>query len=177
VLQPLLLELVNQHDKIGQFGGRTEKATSTTNTVKIRVFTKELASLEYEAAVHSIKKRNAMHAGNSIQIGNDENAYWDIILKGVKVLDPATLPKEAPKGPLDGINAAEKTATHNFIKRAGFGISLENQRQCRGFWKTLFDIRKASVNIITYYQTAEFNQYYKAYLRRLEISLVDTIVS
>jgi hypothetical protein len=71
VVTSVLLELVNQHDKIGQFGGRTEKVTSTTNTAKIRAFTKALAGLEYEAAVYSIKKRNAIHAGNSIQIGSD----------------------------------------------------------------------------------------------------------
>jgi hypothetical protein len=177
VVTSVLLELVNQHDKIGQFGGRTEKVTSTTNTAKIRAFTKELAGLEYEAAVYSIKKRNAMHAGNGIQIGSDENAYWEIILKGVQVLDPATLPKGSPKGPLDGFSAAEKIATYNFMKRAGFGISPENQRQCRGFWKTLFDIRKAGVEMITCYRTAEFNQYCKTYLRRSDISLVDTIVS
>jgi hypothetical protein len=177
VTTSVLLELVNQHDKIGQFGGRTEKVTSTTNTAKMRAFTKELASLEYEAAVHSIEKRNAMHAANGIQIGSDENAYWEIILKGVKVLDPATLPKGAPKGPVDGFSAAEKVATENFMKSASFGTSPENQRQCRGLWKTLFDIRKAGVEMITCYRTAEFNQYCKTYSRRSDISLVDTIVS
>jgi hypothetical protein len=111
----VLLELVNQYNKIGQFEGRTEKVTST----------KELASLEHEAAVYSIRKRNAMHAGNGIQAGSDENAYWEIILKGIKVLDPATLPKGAPKGPLNGLSAAEKIATHNFMKRADFGMSPE----------------------------------------------------
>ncbi|KAF8846625.1 hypothetical protein BDZ45DRAFT_786549 [Acephala macrosclerotiorum] len=128
VVTSVLLELVNQHDKIGQFSGRTDTVTSTTNTAKIRAFTKELARLEYEAAVYSIKKRNAMHASNGIQIGSDENAYWEIILKGVQVLDFATLPKGSPKGPLDGFSAAEKIATYNFMKHAGFGISPENQR-------------------------------------------------
>jgi hypothetical protein len=75
VVTSVLLELVNQHDKIGQFGGRTETVMSTTNTAKIRTFTKELTSLEYKAAVYSIKKRNAIHTGNSVQIGSDENAY------------------------------------------------------------------------------------------------------
>ncbi|KAH6700678.1 hypothetical protein BKA61DRAFT_620970 [Leptodontidium sp. MPI-SDFR-AT-0119] len=177
VAASVLLECVNRHYKIGPFGGRTDKVTSTTNMAKIRAFTKELASLEYEAAVHSIAKRNAMHAANGIQIGSDENAYWEIILKGVKVLDPATLPKGAPKGPLDGFSAAEKAATENFMKSASFGTSPENQRQCRGLWKTLFDIRKAGVEMITCYRTAEFNQYCKTYSRRSDISLVDTIVS
>jgi hypothetical protein len=71
----VLLKVVNQHNKIGQFGGRTEKVTSTTNTAKMRAFTSELASLEYQAAVHSIAKRNTMHAGNGIQISSDKNAY------------------------------------------------------------------------------------------------------
>merc|ERR1711900_44125 len=97
VATSVLLECVNQHYRIGQFGGRTDKIPSTTNMAKIRAVTKELASLEYEAAARPIGKRNAMHAANGIQIGCDENAYWEIILKGVKALDPATLPKGAPK--------------------------------------------------------------------------------
>jgi hypothetical protein len=40
--------------------------TNTTNIAKIRIFTKELAGLEYKAIVYSIKKRNAIYAGNSI---------------------------------------------------------------------------------------------------------------
>jgi hypothetical protein len=68
----VLLECANQCHKIGTFGGRTEKATSTTNTAKIRAFTKELASLEYDAAVHSVATRNAIHVGNGLQIGNDK---------------------------------------------------------------------------------------------------------
>mgnify|MGYP003639824288 CR=1 FL=1 len=163
VATSVLLECVNQHYRIGQFGGRTDKIPSTTNMAKIRAVTKELASLEYEAAARPIGKRNAMHAANGIQIGCDENAYWEIILKGVKALDPATLPKGAPKGPLDGFSAAEKVATENFMKSAGFGTSPENQRQCRGLWKILFDIRKAGVEMITCYRTAEFIQYCKMY--------------
>jgi hypothetical protein len=67
-----------------------------------------------------------MYAGNGIQIGNNENAYWEVILKGVKALDPATLPKGAPKGPLNSFSAAKKIATYNFMKYASFGISPEN---------------------------------------------------
>lgn len=179
VVTSVLLELVNRHDRIGQFGNRTERemVTSTTSSTKIRAFTKQLASLEYEAAVHAISKRNARHAANGIQIDSDENAYWEIILKGVKILDPATLPKESYKGPLGCFSAAEKVATENFMKRAGFGTSPENQRQCRCFWKALFDIRRAGVEMITCYRTAEFTQYCKTYPRRSDISLVDTIVS
>lgn len=134
VATSVLLELVNRHDKIGHFGNRTGTATTTTNTAKIRTFTKELASLDYEAAVRSIGERKAMHVGNRIQIDNDENAYWEIILKDVKVPDPATSREATSKGPLDGFSAAEKVATLNFMKRANFkGKSPENQRQCRCF--------------------------------------------
>ncbi|KAH6717483.1 hypothetical protein BKA61DRAFT_719574 [Leptodontidium sp. MPI-SDFR-AT-0119] len=112
VATSVLLELVNRHDRIGQFGNRTKE--------------KILVSLEYEAAVHSISKRNAKYAANSMQIDSDENAYWEIILKGVKSVDPATLPKGSSKGPLDGISAAEKAATKNFMITAGLGTSPEN---------------------------------------------------
>jgi hypothetical protein len=91
-----------------------------------------------------------------MQIDSDENAYWEIILKGVKFVDPATLPKGLSKRPLDGISAVEKVATKNFMTSAGLKTSPENQWQCRGFWKALSDIRKAGVEIITYYQTNEF---------------------
>lgn len=177
VATSVLLELVNRHDKIGTSGNRTEMLTTTTNTAKIRKFTKELASMEYEAALHSIKERKAQYEGNGIQIGNNENAYWGIILKGVKFVDPATLPKGSAKGPLDGFSAAEKAATLDFMTKGGFGIGKGNQLLLRHFWKTLFDIRKAGVEMITCYRTTEFDEYCKTYPRRSDISLVDTIVS
>jgi len=126
----MLLELVNRHDRIRQFGNLTEEkiVQSTTSPAKIRAFTNQLTSLEYEAAVHSISKRNAKHAANNIQIDSDENAYWEIILKGVKFVDPATLPKGSSKGPLNDISAVEKVATKNFMIRAGLKTSPENQR-------------------------------------------------
>jgi hypothetical protein len=36
------------------------------------------------------------------------------------------LPKGLPKGPLNGFSVAKKIVTYNFIKHAGFRISLEN---------------------------------------------------
>jgi hypothetical protein len=87
--------------------------------------------------------------GNDLQSNSDENIYWEIILKGAKLLDPATLP--VAKGPWDGFSMAKKTATYDFMNRGGFGTCLENQRQCRGLWKTFFDIRRAGVEMITCY--------------------------
>jgi hypothetical protein len=179
VTTSMLLELVNRHNRIGQFGNRTKEkiVQSTTNPAKIRAFTNQLASLEYKATVHSISKRNAKHVANSMQINSNENAYWEIILKGVKSVNPATLPKGLSKGPLNSISAAEKVATKNFMISAGLGTSPENQRQRRGFWKALFDIRKAGIEIITCYRTNEFTEYCKTYPRRLDISLVNTTIS
>lgn len=64
--------------------------------------------------------------------------YWKIIKKGADLLDPKDLPTS--KGPLDEFTLAEKVATERFMREVGYGISLANQRQCRLFWKRLFDI-------------------------------------
>ena len=64
-----------------------------------------------------------------------------------------------------------------FMNRGGLVTCLENQQQCRGLWKTLFNIRRAGVEMIACYRTAEFNKYCKTYLKRSDISLIDTIVS
>jgi hypothetical protein len=67
-------------------------------------------------------------------------------LKCARLLDHANL--SPTKGPYDGFGMAEKVATHNFIEKAGLGTSPSNQRQYRCFWKSLFDIRKAGVEIV-----------------------------
>ncbi len=177
VATSVLLELVNRHDRIGRFGNLTEEKMATTNPSKIRSFTNQLARLEYEAAVYSISKRNAKYTANRIQFDSDESAYWDIILKGVKFVDPATLLEGSSKGPLDGISAAEKAAAKTFMISAGLGTSPENQRLYRNFWKALSDMRRAGVEMITCYRTPEFTEYCKTYPKRSDISLVDTIVS
>lgn len=59
-----------------------------------------------------------------------------------------------------------------FMIRASFGSRAGNQRDCLGFWKDLFDIWKADVEIMTCYRVAEFTQYCKTYPRRSDISLV-----
>jgi len=175
VVTSVLLYCANQHHKIGKFGRQYADTRSTTDIAKIRALTKQVAGLDYEAAARSIAKRKAVHVGDGLQNDNDENVYWEVILKGAKLLDPATLP--AAKGPYDGFSVAEKIATYNFSEIAGLGTSSESQRQYRGFWKVLFDIRKAGVEKITCYRTAEFDNYCKTYPKRSDISLVDTIVS
>ncbi|KAH8751818.1 hypothetical protein BGZ57DRAFT_913151 [Hyaloscypha finlandica] len=175
IMSSVLLHCASQHHRIGKFGGQSVNSTGTTSIAEVRAITKQVAGLEYEAAVRSVAKRNALQVGNDLQSNSDENIYWEIILKGAKLLDPATLP--VAKGPWDGFSMAEKTATYDFMNSGGFGTCLENQRQCRGLWKTLFDIRRVGVEMITCYRTAEFNKYCKTYPKRSDISLIDTIVS
>jgi hypothetical protein len=160
---------------IGKFGHQNIKIESTTHPANIRSYTNQIADMDYEAASRAIAKRNALFAAESIQISNNENIHWEIILKGVAQLDLASLP--ADKGPGDDFSVAEKVATYLFMDKAGLGTSASNQRQCRWFWKALFDFRKRGVEMITSYRTPEFNRYCREYPRGAEPSLVDTVES
>src|SRR5207248_64285 len=83
------------------------------------------------------------------------------IEKGADLLDPKNLP--TPKGPLDEFTMAEKVATERFMRDAGYGLSLANQRQCRLFWKRLCEMRKMGVDKILLYRTKEFDRFCKTY--------------
>ena len=131
--------------------------------------------MDYEAASRAVARRHGIFATKSIQANNNENIYWQIILKRAAQLDHASLP--AAKGPCDDFSVAEKVATYNFMDRVGLGTSASNQRQCRWFWKALYDFRERGVRMITSYRTAEFNRYCREYPRGRSPSLADTIVS
>jgi hypothetical protein len=171
----VLLHCAQQHYRIGTFGFQKVHAASTTDAHMIRTYKNHIADMVYEAASRFIAKRNALFAGDGIQVNNDENIYWEVILKGAAQLDPASLPPA--KGPSDDFIVAEKVATYNFMDKAGLGTSASNQRHCRWLWKSLSDFRMRGVEMITCYRTAEFNRYCKEYPRGVEPSLVDTIVS
>lgn len=100
-------------------------------------------------------------------------AYWEIIKKGADLLDPKSLP--APKGPLDEFTMAEKVATERFMREAGYGLSLANQRQCRLFWKRLSEMRKTGVDQILLYRTKEFDRFCKSYSSEHGESLVHMV--
>ena len=59
--------------------------------------------------VRIVRRDNALLAGKDMQGRYNETIYWDIISKGARLLDPATLP--TTKGPLDDFTMAEKIAT------------------------------------------------------------------
>lgn len=61
------------------------------------------------------------------------------------------------------------------MEDAGYGLGAENQRQCRIFWKNLFEMREAGIDKVLYYRTKAFDSYCKAYPKTSEISLVDAI--
>ncbi|KAJ5309214.1 hypothetical protein N7508_004593, partial [Penicillium antarcticum] len=69
---------------------------------------------------------------------------------------------------------AEKVATERFMREAGYRISLANQRQCRLFWKRLFDIRNAGVDKILLYRTKEFDRFCRSYSLEAGSSLIET---
>jgi hypothetical protein len=87
--------------------------------------------------------------------------YWEILKEGAELLDPKTL--LTSKGPLDEFTMAEKIATESFIREAGYGLSLANQRHCRLFWKRLFEMRKVGVRKLLLYRIKEFGCFCKNY--------------
>lgn len=169
----VLIECVKINSAIGKYGRRTKTIYSTTETHRIRHYVDEIAQLEYKEAVRVVQRDNAFTAGTEMQSRYNEAVYWEIILKGAKLIDPTTLPRA--KGPADGFTMAEKIATKKFMEEARYGISAENQRQCRNFWKGLFEMRKAGVDKILFYRTKEFDSYCKGYPKNSEASLVDTV--
>ena len=108
----------------------------TTKVEAIQSFVDDIVKLQYPDAVQLIKQENAFSASKSVQSRFNETVYWEIIKKGAELLDPKDLPTS--KGPLDEFTMAEKIATERFMREAGYGLSLANQRQCRLFWKRLF---------------------------------------
>jgi hypothetical protein len=66
ILPSVLWQCATQHHKIGKFGHQTMDRTITTDIAKIRAITQELARLDYETAVGSIARRNALHAGHGM---------------------------------------------------------------------------------------------------------------
>jgi hypothetical protein len=109
----------------------------------MRLYADDIAQHEYKEAVRIVRRDNALLAGKDMQGRYNETIYWDIISKGAKLIDPATLP--TPKGPLDDFTMAEKVATKVFMEEAGFGTGIENQRRYRNLWKKLSDLSLSSV--------------------------------
>jgi hypothetical protein len=175
IMPSVLLHCARQHYMIGKFGQMNMTMDGTTDPRNVRSYTNQIAAKPYEAAIKDIAQRNVFFTAESIQTTNNENIYWQIILKGAAQLDPAGLP--TAKGPSDDFSKAEKVATYNFMDRAGLGTSASNQRQCRWFWKALFDFRERGVEMITCYRTPEFNKYCREYSRGRMPSLADTVVS
>ncbi|KAI1778944.1 hypothetical protein F4818DRAFT_234762 [Hypoxylon cercidicola] len=175
IMPSILFHCIQQNYMIGNFSHRDWTPESTTDPLNIRSYTNKIARMDYDAASKAVVRRNGIFAAEGIQSNNNENIYWQIILKGAAQLDPASLP--SAKGPTDDFSAAEKSATYDFMVRAGLGTSASNQRQCRWFWKAFYDFRERDVRMITCYRTPEFNRYCRDYPRGRSPSLADTIVS
>jgi hypothetical protein len=161
ILENILINCVRLNDRLGRCGQRSAQTTVTTRVKTIQSFVDEIIQLDYSDAIQTIKQENAFSASKNIQTRYNETAYWEIIQKGAGLLDPKSLP--TPKGPLDEFTMAEKVATERFMRDAGYGLSLANQRQCRLFWKRLCEMRKMGVDKILLYRTKEFDRFCKTY--------------
>jgi hypothetical protein len=160
ILENILINCVRLNDRLGRYGQRSAQTTVTTRVKTIQSFVDEIIQLDYSDAIQAIKQENAFSASKNIQTRYNETAYWEIIEKAAELLDPKSLP--SPKGPLDEFTMAEKVATERFMRDAGYGLSLANQRQCRLFWKRLCEMRKMGVDKILLYRTKEFDRFCKS---------------
>ncbi|KAL7649271.1 hypothetical protein ACMYSQ_012260 [Aspergillus niger] len=173
ILENILISCVRLNDRLGRYGQRSAQTTVTTRVKTIQSFVDEIIQLDYSDAIQAIKQENAFSASKSIQTRYNETAYWEIIEKGADLLDLESLP--TPKGPLDEFTMAEKVATERFMREAGYGLSLANQRQCRLFWKRLCEMRRMGVDKILLYRTKEFDRFCKTYPSEDGASLVQMV--
>ncbi|OKP09344.1 hypothetical protein PENSUB_5316, partial [Penicillium subrubescens] len=173
-MSSILFECVKVNFTIGLYGHRTSRIPTTTKPDNIRKYVDEVSELDYEKAIHVIRRDNALATGKGLQNRFNETIFWKIILKCAALIDHTKLP--TAKGPADGFTMAEKAATKKFMEDAGYGLGAENQRQCRFFWENLFKMREAGINKVLYYRTKEFDSYCKGYSKMSEISLVDEVM-
>ncbi|KAJ6105284.1 hypothetical protein N7523_010094 [Penicillium sp. IBT 18751x] len=170
----ILFECFTVNSAIARYGHRTTMAPARTDPDKIRKYVDEIAEYDYEQAVGIIQRDNALAVGKGLQNRYNETIFWKVILKGAALIDHTKLP--SAKGPADGFTVAEKAATKKFMEDAGYGLSAQNQRHCRIFWKNLFKMREVGIEKSLYYRTKEFDSYCKGYPKTSEICLVDAIL-
>ncbi|KAJ5709036.1 hypothetical protein N7493_010370, partial [Penicillium malachiteum] len=175
VMSSILYECARVNFAIAPYGLRMSDIPTTTKPDQIRKYVDDIAKCDYEKAIHIIRKDNALATGKGLQNRCNETIYWNIILKGAALIDHTKLP--TAKGPADGFTMAEKAATKKFMEDAGYGLGAENQRQCRIFWKNLFEMRQTGIDKVLYYRTKEFDSYCRGYLRILAIPLLDIIIN
>lgn len=173
-MSSILFECARVNFTIALYGHRTSGAPTTTKPDKIQKYVDEISEYDYEKAIDVIRRDNALATGKGLQNRYNETVFWKIILKGAALLDHTKLPPA--KGPADGFTMAEKAATKKFMEDTRYGLGSENQRQCRIFWKNLFQIREAGIDKVLYYRTKEFDSYCKGYPKTSEISLVDAMM-
>ncbi|KAI2734227.1 hypothetical protein DTO013E5_10104 [Penicillium roqueforti] len=173
IVENILVNCIKLNDPLGRYGYRSKQANITTKVEEIQSFVDGIVELQYPDAVQLIKQEIAFSASKTIQSRFNETVYWGIIMKGAKLLDAKYLP--TPKGPLDEFTMAEKVATERFMREAGYGLSLANQRQCRLFWKRLFEMRNAGIHKILLYRTREFDRFCKSHSSEAGATLVEMV--
>ncbi|KAJ5366154.1 hypothetical protein N7541_000095 [Penicillium brevicompactum] len=173
IVENILVNCIKLNDPLRRYGYRSKQANITTKVEEIQSFVDGIVELQYPDAVQFIKQEIAFSASKTIQSRFNETVYWGIIMTGAKLLDAKDLP--TPKGPLDEFTMAEKVATERFMREAGYGLSLANQRQCRLFWKRLFEMRNAGIHKILLYRTREFDRLCKSHSSEAGATLVEMV--
>ncbi|KAJ5603359.1 hypothetical protein N7537_006315 [Penicillium hordei] len=137
-IEAILTNCVKLNYALTKYGRQRKIVTITTKIEDIRSYVDKITQLKYADAMYAVKKDNALFASKAMQARYNETAYWDIIFKGVKLLDPAKLPTSM--GRLDDFARAKKHATRTFMEEAGYGTSYANQQRCRRLWRNMFEI-------------------------------------
>ncbi|GKZ75173.1 hypothetical protein AnigIFM50267_002907 [Aspergillus niger] len=173
IIEMILMNCVKLNYALAKYGRQRKNVTITTKIEDIRSYVDQITQLRYADAIYAVKKDNALFASKAMQSRYNETAYWDIIMKGAKLLDPAKLP--TAMGRLDDFTTVEKHATKTFMEEAGYGTSYANQRRCRRLWRRLFEMRNAGVDRILLYRTKEFDSFCIEYPNDTEPSLVERV--
>ncbi|ELR10082.1 hypothetical protein GMDG_04482 [Pseudogymnoascus destructans 20631-21] len=177
IMTSVLLTTAKVRIQAGKFGFKSVNLTTTTNTVKIREYTK-LMELPFKDATDMIAKSGAGSVGIGLQKTWEEACYWEIIEKYAATLGPMSI----STGPHDGLTSQEKVAAFEFIQLTGNGTeqtSEETQRRWRVWWKDLSDMKNAGVVCILLYRNPRFNKFCKDFPRRKQSyrELINIIVS
>ncbi|GLA33084.1 hypothetical protein AnigIFM63326_002166 [Aspergillus niger] len=173
IIETILMNCVQLNYALAKYRRQKKNVTITTKIEDIRSYVDRITQLRYADAKYAVKKDNALFASKAMQSRYNETAYWDIIMKGAKLLDPAKLP--TAMGRLDDFTTVKKHATKTFMEEAGYGTSYANQRRCRRLWRRLFEMRNAGVDRLLLYRTKEFGNFCIEYPNDTEASLVERV--
>jgi hypothetical protein len=123
-IETILTNYVELNYALTKYRHQKKNITIITKIKDIQGYIDEITQLKYTDAMHIMKKDNTLFISKAMQAQYNETAYWDIILKGAKLLNPTKLPTAI--GHLNDFIRAKKHAMRTFIEEARYSISYIN---------------------------------------------------